>query len=259
MAGLASYGGSARRSRSLLSSSPGYTKSTRKPRGMRSALGGGVLSGVRSAVGSYSPPEGVQSSGVSTDVEIPDFEEYTGIGRGDVSGLQGNIDYLAEYGRGMMDPESAYYQQLSDRMARTLGQRGQAQQRASALRAAWGGYGAGASPEQMMTAADIGQSTLEAQGQAEADLRLQAPQIGAGMLSSTFQPQLGLEQLLEGSQQFGANLAEGARQYGGNVALQQQGMANQMAQFQAQMDLQRQMAEQEAMLRELQMLYGGMM
>jgi hypothetical protein len=121
-----------------------------------------------------------------------------------------------------MDPNSAYYQQLQDQMTQQLGQQGEAQQRASALRAAYSGFGAGAGAEQLATAGDIGQANLQAQGQAAAGLRMMAPQMGAQALQSTFQPGLGLERLGEQSRQFGAGLAAQQNQFGANLGLQQQ-------------------------------------
>ena len=181
-----------------------------------------------------------------------------------------NLGYMAGQGKGLMDPNSDYYKRLSAGMQQQIGGQAAAGERASALRGAWSGFGAGASPEQMMTSADIKQGGLEAQGQAEANLRLQAPQIGAGMLQSTFAPQLGYGQLQEGSRQFGAGLAEqssqfGAglgesqRQFGANVGLQQQGMANQIAQLQAQMSQEANMFNAQAQQQQQQMEYQAMM
>ena len=110
-----------------------------------------------------------------------------------------------------------------------------------------------------MTSADIKQSGLEAQGQAEAGLRLQAPQIGAGMLQSTFAPQLGYSQLNEQSSQFGAGLGENQRQFGANVGLRQQEMANQMAQWQAQMANEANMWNAQAQQQQQQMEYQAML
>jgi hypothetical protein len=98
----------------------------------------------------------------------------------------------------------------------------------------------------MMTTADISQAGLEAQGQAEAGLRLAAPQLGMQGLQSTFQPQLGYSQLTEGGRQFGAGMGEQARQFGAGLGLQQQQMAAQTAQQQAQMQQQMAMFNAQA-------------
>jgi len=123
-------------------------------------------------------------------------------------------------------------------MQRQIGAQSAAQERSAALRGAWSGLGGGQGGEAMMNMADIGQAGREAQGQAEANLRLQAPQLGMQGLQSTFQPQLGYNQLNEGGRQFGAGLTEQARQFGGNLALQQQQMAQNAALAQAQMGMQ---------------------
>ena len=165
-------------------------------------------------------------SPAQSQINMPPAQAYQPQQRSDP-----NLGYMASQAKGLMDPNSDYYKRLSAGMQGQIGQQAGAQQRASALRGAWGGFGGGASTEQMMTSADIGQSGLEAQGQSEANLRLQAPQLGAQMMQSTFQPQLGYGQLNEGASQFGASMGENQRQYGGNMALQQQQMANQNAQF----------------------------
>jgi hypothetical protein len=185
---------------------------------------------------------------------------------------------MAGYGKGMLDPDSDYYQRLSQGMAQRIGAQSAAQQRAAAMRGAWGGFGAGASPERLQTQADLGQAGMEATGQAEAGLRLAAPQIGAQMLQSTFNPQLGYNQLTEGSRQWAGSLGEQSRQFGygqqaqqnqfgANLALQQQQMANQMAQaqagysqqanmFNAQMQADQQRMQWEAMMNQMAGLYG---
>lgn len=157
-----------------------------------------------------------------------------------------NIGYMANYAKGLMDPESDYYKRLSAGMQRQIGEQSAAQQRAAALRGAWGGLGGGRGAEVMQTAADIGQAGLEAQGQAEAGLRLAAPQLGMQALAGTFQPQLGYHQLTEGSRQWAGGMGEGARQFGAGVGLQQQQMASQAAAQQAQLQMQQnQMAQQQ--------------
>jgi hypothetical protein len=164
---------------------------------------------------------------------------------------------MGEYGKGLLDPGSDYYKRLSQQMQQQIGRQGAAQQRASALRGAYGGLGAGATPEQMMTSADIGQSTLEAQGQAEAGLALQAPGMGMQALQSTFAPHLGIQQLGEQSRQFGAGLGERGRQFGIGAGLQQQQMAGQQAWQQAQLQQQQQQQQMQMMMNMMASMYGG--
>ena len=145
---------------------------------------------------------------VTTQLDFPQAQTYDPF-RGNPQ-LEGDLGFMSESGRGLMDPESDYYRRLSGEMQRQIGAQSGAQQRSAALRGAWGGLGGGQGGEVMATQADIAQSGLEAQGVAESGLALQAPQIGAGMLGSTFAPQLGMSRLGEGSRQFGAGLAEGS-------------------------------------------------
>lgn len=192
--------------------------------------------------------------GGNAQINLPEYQGYNPYQGG--GELGGNLSQLAGYGKGLMDPNSDYYKQLSAQMQQQIGNQAQAQQRASALRGAWSGLGGGASPEQMATSADIAQAGLGAQGQAEANLALQAPQIGAGMLQSTFSPMLGQAQLGEQSRQFGAGLGEQARQYGGNLALQQQQFAGQQAWQQAQLQAQQQQAMMDQLMRQYSMMFG---
>lgn len=193
----------------------------------------------------------------SAQIDIPPAQQYVSYTGGGPGGeLQGNLNKMSQYGQGLMDPGSDYYQRLSQAMQQQIGGQAAAQGRAAALRGAWSGFGAGASPETMATQADISQAGLGAQGAAEAGLALQAPQIGAGMMQSTFGPGLGLQQLGEQSRQFGTGLGEQARQYGGNLALQQQQMAQQQAWQQAQLQQQQQMAQMDALMRQYAMMFG---
>ena len=167
--------------------------------------------------------------------------------------LESNLGYMAGAGRGMMDPGSDYFQQLASEMQGQIGQSAAASQRAAALRGAQSGFGGGQGGEVMQTAADIGQSGLEAQGQAMANLRLEAPKLGAEMLGSTFGTHLGMEQLGEGSKQFSAGLGEGARQFGANVGLQQEQMAAQRSFQEQQFAMQQQQWQQQQQMMKDQM------
>lgn len=178
-----------------------------------------------------------------------------GVGGGGAT-LGGNLESMSNAGQGLMEPGSDYYQRLSQAMQQQIGGQSAAQQRSAALRAAQSGLGAGASPELMMTTGDIAQGGLEAQGMAESGLALQAPQLGASMLSSTFNPMLGMQQLAEGSRQFNQGFGENQRQFGINTAMQQQQMAQQQAWQQAQLQAQQQAQQQEALMRQYQMMFG---
>jgi hypothetical protein len=151
-----------------------------------------------------------------------------------------NLDIMAGKGAGLMDPGSEYYQALLNRMQTDIGKSAGAGQRAAALRGAWSGFGAGASPEMMMTAADIGQSGLEAQGEAAGQLATAAPRLGMEMMGRTFAPRQAEFGRTQQDIQFGAGMDERARQFGAGVGLQQQQMANQQAQFAAQQAAQQQ-------------------
>lgn len=198
---------------------------------------------------------------VNTQLNMPPAQTYTpygggGGGAGAPGQLGTNLDQMTQFAQGMMDPNSDYYKRLSSAMQEQIGKQTAAQQRAAALRAAQSGLGGGMGAERMATTADIGQAGLEAQGQAEANLALQAPQLGMQGLQSTFSPYLGVQQLGEQSRQFGANLGEQARQFGAGMGLSQQQMAQQMAYQQAQMQLQQQLANQQALMQQYSMLYG---
>lgn len=267
MAGI--FGGS------KLSAGGGGFPGIARPTNVLGTRSGGGLPSFKSAPGRAPPQIGAPQisggqmqaqGGASANFQMPPAQQYQRA-QADPR-LTGDLNKMSQYGQGMMDPQSDYYQRLSQGMQQQIGGQAAAQQRASALRGAWSGMGAGASPEQMMTSADIGQAGLEAQGQAEAGLRLQAPQIGAGMMQSTFQPRLGQNQMLEQSGQFGAGLGESGRQFGANVGLQQQQMANQMSQFQAgltqqadmfnaQAQQQQQARQWQAMMNQMAGAYGG--
>ncbi len=190
-----------------------------------------------------------------------------GAGGGVGGSLGGNLDAMSRMGKGLMDPGSDYYKRLSQSMQQQIGAQSAAQQRAQALRGAWSGLGAGASPEQMASSAQIGQAGLEAQGRAEAGLALQAPQLGMQALGSTFSPYVNIEQLGEQSRQFGAGLANQQGQFGANLglqqqqagvnaAMQQQQLAAQQAWQQAQMQQQAQQQQQQQLMQQYAMMYG---
>lgn len=180
--------------------------------------------------------------------------ESAGGAPGGTSGA--TAEKLAGAGLDLMDPGSDYFKRLMDGMKKRIGKESAAAGRAAALRSAWSGMGAGASPELLDVQGDIAQSGLEAQGQAGAGLRLAAPQLGAQIAQGGGQLALGRESLEEGSRQFGAGLGEQARQFdtgltqrqtefGANTGLAQNAQQQQWDMFQQQMDL------------AMKQLYGG--
>lgn len=189
-------------------------------------------------------------------MNMPQAPSYNPYQPGQAQGLNQNLQQLSQTGAGLMQPGSDYYQQLSQAMQRQIGGQAAAQQRSAALRGAYSGFGGGAAPETMATTADIGQAGLEAQGAAEAGLALQAPQVGAGMVGSTLSPLLGLQQLAEQSRQYGTGLGEQARQFGVNTAMQQQALAGEQAWRQAQIQQQQQQQAQDALMRQMAMMFG---
>jgi len=153
--------------------------------------------------------------------------------------VQGLIDPLAKAGQGLLDPNSDYFKQLMGGLTGAIGEQSAAQGRAAQVQASRAGLGAGASPELLETQGDISRAGLGAMGEAGANFRLQAPQMGAQMLQPALQGQLGLQ-----SQNLQAWLAQ--------QQLQQQNQNNQ-----ANFDLQRQQMLQDQMMREMALLYGG--
>lgn len=257
---------------------PGYTGSPRSLMGSKSTgssggYGGGSAppgkgvgfstykpsvgpkwSGSASTIPSSGSPGGGWPNASNANINIPPPQQYSPNTYSDP-----NLKYMSDQAKGLMDPNSDYYKRLSAGMQGQIGNQAAAQERSAALRGAWSGLGGGQGAEVMQTAADIGQAGLEAQGSAEADLRLAAPQLGMQGLQSTFQPQLGYNQLNEGSSQFGASLGENQRQFGVNAAIQQQGMANQAGQFNAsqqqQWAMQQQQNEWNQMMQEMAQSY----
>jgi hypothetical protein len=233
--------------------------------GVNTGLGGGVpnISSINSLMNTPQLPQQP-----STQVNTPAYGQYQAPDpyqayQGPSTLLQGNLDKMSQTGSGLMDPNSDYYKRLSASMQRQIGGQSAAGQRAAALRGAWSGMGAGASPEMMMTQAGLGQAGLEAAGQAQADLALRAPGMGAQMLGQTFSPLMGIEQLGEQSRQYGYGqaqqagqyghgAAEGARQFGVGVGLQQQELAGQQAWQQAQLQQNQQQMQYQAAMQQQQ-------
>ncbi len=206
----------------------------------------------------------------------------TGVGAvgagGAGGGSAGAAGAVGEAGAGLLDPGSEYYQRLMEGMKGRIGKEAAGQQRSAALRAAQGGFGGGQSGELMDVQGNIGRAGLEAQGEAGANLRLEAPKLGANMALGAGGLALGGEQLAEGGRQFDVGSAEGARkfdqsqsqqqgqydtsmgqqqiEYGGsqgNIAAALQQQADQFAASQSQEDDQLQQQIDFAM----EQLYGG--
>ncbi len=165
------------------------------------------------------------------------YQPYQGSGP-----LQTNLNQMASYGQGLMDPGSDYFQQLVSQGRQQIGAGAAASKRAAALAGAEQGFGAGASPEMLSMQQGIDESSRIGMGNMMGQMTLAGPRLGAGMMQSTFGPGLGLQQLGEQSSQFGAQLGQQAQQFGTNVGLQQQQLAQQQAQYQAM--LRQQMAMQ---------------
>ena len=168
---------------------------------------------------------------------------------------------MAQYGQGLMEPGSDYFQQLVSQGRQQMGAGAAAQKRAAALAGAEQGFGAGASPEMLQMQQGIDESSRIGMGNMMGQMALAGPQLGAGMMQSTFGPGLGLQQLGEQSRQFGAGLGEQssqfgaqlgqqASQFGAGVGLQQQQLAAQQAFQQAQL-------QQQQLQAQMAMQYGG--
>jgi hypothetical protein len=188
---------------------------------------------------------------------VKDYQPY----QPQSSPVAGDLEALSGYGEDLMDPNSDYYKELVSQMKGDIGKSTAASKRSAALTGAEQGFGAGASPEMMSMMGDIGEAGRIAEGEAMGDLTLAAPQIGAGMMASTFGPGVGLEGIGEQSGQFGAGLqeagvmgragmGEGARQFGAGMGLEQQRMAEGRAQREAEMKTQQEQWDAEFGLRE---------
>lgn len=180
--------------------------------------------------------------GFQSSLQGPPAPNFAGGGGGGGGGQWGNqygdpnLAANTQTGQGLMDPNSDYYKQLNEGMRSQIGDESAAAQRAAALRASQGGMGTGGSAELLETQGDIGRAGLNAMGDASANLRMQAPIAGAQINASTFNPQVQYNQLNERSAQFGAGMAQGNQQFAAGMGQQQQGMAQQDAQFWAGLD-----------------------
>lgn len=145
---------------------------------------------------------------------------------------------MEQYGKGLMDPGSDYSRRLAEEMRREIGEQSAAGGRSAALRAAWSGFGGGASPELLSTQGDIATAGLEATGRGAAGLALAGPQLGLQALGAPLQAQMGLQsQALQGY-----------------LSQQQLQAEQQWREIQAQLDRERQ--AQELMMRQFAMFQG---
>ena len=241
----------------------------------RMAGGGGAYGG---AYGGAAPPQPAQPMNMQMNQPPPQQYKpyqppninYQAPGAGQ---LGQSLDQMRGYSEGFMDPDSEYYQRLSEGMQENIGKQTEAKKRAAQLQSVYGGMGAGGA-EMMQQQSDLGQAGLEQMGGAAADLRLQAPQMGMQALQSTFSPQLGLQGMQEQgrqfgqnlqqqyagmgeqSRQFGAGLGEQGRQFGVSSGLQGQQMAQQAAMQQWEMQMQQYMAEMQQQQQMMQMMAG---
>ena len=142
-------------------------------------------------------------------------------------------------GQDFMDPNSAFTQKMRDRMARDIGARSEAQQRMASARAARAGFGSGASGALLDVQGEIGREGQRQYGEASADMALAAP----GMALNFMNPALGAQTSLQGQ--------------AGQMFMGQQNLAQRNSEAQLGANMQAQRLENELMLRELAMLYGG--
>lgn len=150
--------------------------------------------------------------------------------------VQTKVDTMQTTGEGLLDPASDYAKRLRAQMSRELGGQAEARKRAAALTAAESGFGAGMSPELLAAQGQIDVAGLEATGEAQANLALEAPRLASTFLN----PALGGQEQIHQTQ---------AQSY-----LTQQQIAAQQAQQEMQAELERRRIEAEAINRQLALL-----
>ena len=163
------------------------------------------------------------------------------------SGLGKALTTNYNTGAGLQDPNSDYYKRLMEAMRNQMGGQADAASRAAVLQNVQTG---GSGNELMSNQMDIHRAGQEAAGNAGANLALQAPGMGAGIVQGTYAPALGMQ-----------NLAQQGYQFGQNMAFNQQQAANQNSQFQAQLqqqsNLQQQQLQMQQYLAQLNASMGG--
>ncbi len=199
-----------------------------------SQFSGGAGASVGTASPSLSNPGGGGQGGGGIGGGGAGSGAGAGGGGGGTSGMAsaetaGNV---AKAGAGLLNPGSDYFQRLMDGMKTRLGKESGAKYRSAALRASQGGFGGGQSGELMDVQGDISRAGIEAGGEAGANLRLEAPKLGAGMALGAGGLQLGGEQLIEGGRQFDKGLTEGARKFDTGLDWQKDAFGQNMGQRQ---------------------------
>lgn len=105
---------------------------------------------------------------------------------------EANAQTMADFGAGLLDPNSDMSKRWMERMRNEIGSQTDAAERAAGYRAAQSGFGVGASPELLAMQNDIGVSGLEAAGRAGQDFLMRAPQMGLGALGTATGQQVGM-------------------------------------------------------------------
>ena len=157
-----------------------------------------------------------------------------------------SADTLADFGSGLLDPESDMSKRWMEELRENIGRSTDAGQRAAGYQAAQQGFGGGASPEMLEMQQMLGVAGQEAEGQAASDFMLQAPGMGVDALSRAMGAQTGMR---------GQDL-QGRMSEMSNYLSREQSNAG-MEMQQRNLDLERERMEQDRYLRELMMEYGG--
>ena len=114
------------------------------------------------------------------------------VGGGVGGAPEDTADYLADYGKGLMEPGSDLSKRWMEQMREEVGRGTDAAQRAAAYQAAQSGFGSGASPELLQMQGDIGIAGREAAGDAASDYLLRAPEMGIGAMGGALGSQVGM-------------------------------------------------------------------
>lgn len=140
---------------------------------------------------------------------------------------EGVAGQLSDVMKGFLDPNSAYFQRLMERMRGEIGEQTETSQRAAALRAAQGGLGGGASTELLATQGELGTAGLEAAGQAAGDLALRAPAMGLQFGGAAGGMYGDISRLQEGGRQFDVTAAQRQTELASQRELAAQNLASQ--------------------------------
>lgn len=225
-------------------------------------------SGYRSPVGSKTAP--THSGGITTGGYLPPTAAPPGSTQSRGGATQGRVPLaapapspsvpgstpygaagqsagqLADFGSGLLDPESDMSQRWMEELRENIGRSTDAGQRAAGYQAAQQGFGAGASPEMLEMQQNIGIAGQEAEGGAASDFMLQAPGMGVDALSRAMGAQTGMR---------GQDLQSRMAEMGNYLSREQSNAGLEMQQ--RNLDLEQERMEQDRYLRELMMEYGG--